>query len=354
MVTKLIAVVGTVNIDTTLIVKRVPDPGESVRAQDYVQSCGGKGANSAIASFRSSHVREVLPKDEGDDSAPQFVDRNAFEGSDEIKVKLIAAIGDDDNGKICRENIERNGIDTSGFQPVPHSMTGLSFCIVEEATGQNRVMSHRGANDLHKIEDYQQTTFLQGVDLLISHLALPLQIVEQILETAGKAKIEILLNAAPAQAFYRKIWKNLTHLIVNETEAGILSGRSASEVNIESCPKIAEIFLKKGVKNVVITLGENGAYFATRDANRTMIGGHVKAHVVDVKDTTGAGLVQSVFPLVAITDAHQGYVCWGICLALLTSEKSRALGYTRSGRTCKERILVDNWGDRRAGSNSLG
>lgn len=35
-------------------------------------------------------------------------------------------------------------------------------------------------------------------DLLITHLTLPMPIVERILDLAGKAKVDIVLNAAPA------------------------------------------------------------------------------------------------------------------------------------------------------------
>lgn len=118
---------------------------------------------------------------------------------------------------------------------------------------------------------------------------MPLDIVEQLLEIAGKTGVEILLNAAPAQSFYGRLWTYITHLIVNETEAGILSGREVKDVTVGSCPQIAEMFLKKGAKNFVIILGENGAYYATKGPGGKVIEGHVAALDVEVKDTTGAG-----------------------------------------------------------------
>lgn len=89
MSSKVIAVVGTVNSDNTLIVQRVPDPGESVRAQNFKQSCGGKGANSAIASFRSSRrcVQKEVQSEEGKEEH-QFV--KAYDEFAEIEVRLIA------------------------------------------------------------------------------------------------------------------------------------------------------------------------------------------------------------------------------------------------------------------------
>lgn len=289
MAPRTIVVIGTVNVDTTLIVNRVPDPGESVKTRDYRQSTGGKGANSAISSFRSCH-RKI----EGDDGATEHKYVPAFPDGEEIKVHLVAATGDDSNGKLCRGNLEQNGINISNLREVPGQMTGMSVCVVEQDSGQNRVMSHRGANDSHETKDYISADLWadgQRPDVLISHLALPLPVVEQILETAGKAGIDVVLNAAPAQPILKRLNKYVTHFIVNETEAAILSGREVQDVTVANCPGIAKIFLKKGVKNVVITLGEQGAYYARLDEAGHFQDGHVPAHRVIVVDTTGAGYV---------------------------------------------------------------
>lgn len=89
-------VIGTVNFDTTLIVNRVLDLGEGVKTRDYKQSTGGKGANSAISSFRSCHR-----KGEGDGAAAKHKVHTNFPGDgEEIKVHLVAATGDDSNGKL--------------------------------------------------------------------------------------------------------------------------------------------------------------------------------------------------------------------------------------------------------------
>jgi ribokinase len=284
-----ILVIGTVNVDTTLIVNRVPDPGESVKTRDYKQSTGGKGANSSISSFRSCH-RKV--SQENDTNQQKYA--STFDDGEEIRSYLIAATGDDPNGKLCRDNLEENGIDISGLRTVGGQMTGMSVCVVEHDSGQNRIMSHRGANDSHDPKDYMSADLWTGgqrPDLLISHLALPIRVVEQILETAGSAGIDIVLNAAPAQPIVNKLYKYITHFIVNETEAAILSGRDVADVTLDACPKIAKIFLKKGVKNVVITLGEQGAYYARHDASGVFEDGHIPAYRVIVVDTTGAGYV---------------------------------------------------------------
>jgi ribokinase len=109
-------------------------------------------------------------------------------------------------------------------------------------------------------------------------------VVEVMIETAGKAGIDFCLNAAPATPIGKRFYSHLTHLLVNESEAAIMSGRDRDGVNEDSWPTIAQEFLNRGVKNVVITLGAKGAFYANADGSA-----HCPAYKVIVKDTTGAG-----------------------------------------------------------------
>jgi len=96
------------------------------------------------------------------------------------------------------------------------------------------------------------------------------------IETAGKAGIDFVLT--------KRTYRWITHLLVNESEAAIMSGRDLDEVNQDSWPVICQEFLKRGVANVVITLGAKGAYYAT-----ATVQGLCPAYKVKVMDTTGAG-----------------------------------------------------------------
>ncbi len=110
------------------------------------------------------------------------------------------------------------------------------------------------------------------------------EVVEQMIETAGKAGIDFCLNAGPANPITDRTYCYITHLLVNESEAAIMSGRDSDEVNKDTWPVICQEFINRGVKNVVITLGAKGAYYATTSERD-----HCPAYKVDVVDTTGAG-----------------------------------------------------------------
>jgi ribokinase len=104
------------------------------------------------------------------------------------------------------------------------------------------------------------------------------------IETAGRAGVDFLLNAAPADPIDHRSYTYLTHLLVNESEADTMSERDLEEVEEGSWEEIAQEFLDRGVKNVVLTLGSKGAHYANATDR-----GHVPAYNVDIVDATGAG-----------------------------------------------------------------
>lgn len=125
-------------------------------------------------------------------------------------------------------------------------------------------------------------------DLVVAQIEIHKYVVETMITTAGKAGINFCLSAVPASRINRHLYKHLTHLLVNESEAAIMSGSDRGEVNQNTWLAIAKEFLLRGVTNVVIRLGAEGAFYANQDGS-----GHCPAFDVNVKDTTGSGYVLS-------------------------------------------------------------
>jgi ribokinase len=109
------------------------------------------------------------------------------------------------------------------------------------------------------------------------------EIVEEMIETAGRTNINFCLNAAPATPMSNRAYSHLTHLLVNESEAAIMSGRDRDDVNEDTWSIIAQEFLERGVQTVGITLGAKSAFYATAEEK-----GHCLAYGVHVVDTAGA------------------------------------------------------------------
>lgn len=274
-----LSVMGYINMDLSMITTRVPDLGESLQARGYSASPGGKASNAAVAAFRSIHNKIEAETGESSFEHP-YTDQD-------IEVRIIGAVGNDDYGSRAIKNLQVNGVNTSGVHIIEEEPTGVCFITVEDKSRDIRALFYTGATSaLNKTHFPTGESLGNGVrpDLVAAQLELGRANVEHVMKVAFDAGIEFLLNAAPAQVLLMDYYQYITHLIVNELEAATLSGIHVDDVVESAWPDLAQGFLDMGVKNVVITLGAQGAYYA--NANNQ---GHVPAEKVKVVDTAGAG-----------------------------------------------------------------
>ena len=275
-----ITVIGSLNCDMVTVTPRIPDQGETLTASTFNTVPGGKGANQALAVLRLSRVNPKTP-----DSLQ--TDQN------DLRVQMIGAVGADPLRHITIATLETDGVDISGVRVVDRETTGVAVVLVEEASGENRILLTPGANHSLQPKDFLTLESLTGKslhkpDLLILQLEIPLTTVNQIVKTAVRENIDVLLNTAPApEGLPRDLYEDVMHLILNETEATTLSSKQNAETeDIGGWGIVTDYFLKQGVKNVVITLGAKGAYFSHELGK----GSHVPSEAdVRVVDTTGAG-----------------------------------------------------------------
>ncbi|KAG0646434.1 Ribokinase [Hyphodiscus hymeniophilus] len=204
---------------------------------------------------------------------------------------MIGAVGSDEFGPSLIQGLQRDGIDTSRIREVSGQTTGVAVIIVEESTGENRILFNPGANHFLQPSHFKSPSDLGDPlpDLIIMQLEISMATVLQILKTAEAAGVHILLNPAPAVEIPDDAYTAITHLIVNESEAAILTGRKTVDVEADDFDwaVVAKEFLKRGVKNIVVTLGSKGAFFASAEQPE---GVYVRAEKVKrVVDTTAAG-----------------------------------------------------------------
>ena len=288
MSSRVIAVIGSLNQDMIVETVRVPESGETITSSSFSTHPGGKGANQAVAAHRASHINpkklRVSPKTSGSLNQRTDID---------IRVYMTGAVGADEFGPSIINKLAENELDVSGIQTAEGCQTGTAIVIVESSTGANRILINPGANHSLAPDRFKTVESLAGgvkPDLVILQLEIRQETVEQVLETASMVVgVDVLLNPAPAVPLPSHVYKRITHLIVNETEAAMLTGRRVGDMtDATGWATVADEFLDKGVKNVMITLGDRGAYYSNKDGDR----GHVEAEKgVNVVDTTGAGYV---------------------------------------------------------------
>lgn len=275
-----VSVLGGVVQDLTTIVDRLPDAGETVVAKDFTMQGGGKGSNSAVATYRLTRPN---PK-----NRPNA--RNEAVDND-VRVRMVGAVGEDGFGPTLKENLAKHGINVDGVRVLKGQSTAVDNILVEADTGANQIMQYPGAAYALQPTDFTTRESLGGgvaPDLVIAQLEIKRDAIEQAIETANREGVEVLVNPSPARYLVPEIYPMIAHLVMNETEAVLLSACEPEDIQDETgLAKIAEYFHSYGVKNVVVTLGEKGAYYSNESKS-----GYVEAEKnCTVIDTSGAGYV---------------------------------------------------------------
>lgn len=251
--TKKIAVLGSLNLDTTYHVTRFPQPGETISANDKSSAPGGKGANQAVAAVRSG-----------------------------AQVAFIGMVGEDNEGKFMREALQEDGIDTKFLQNDPRHGTG-SAIITLDANGQNDIMVYAGANFGMDESLLKRTDDLfKDCDFLIAQFETPQAVTAAAFKQAKAHGVTTILNPAPAKEILPELLAVTDVVIPNESESEVLTGIA---VDSEAAMlETADYFKAHGVNNLLITLGSRGVFYCTPHGH-----GMVPAFKVKAVDTTAAG-----------------------------------------------------------------
>lgn len=251
--TKKIAVLGSLNLDTTYHVTRFPQPGETISANDKSSAPGGKGANQAVAAVRSG-----------------------------AQVAFIGMVGEDNEGKFMREALQEDGIDTKFLQNDPRHGTG-SAIITLDANGQNDIMVYAGAN-FGMDESLLKGTddLFKDCDFLIAQFETPQAVTAAAFKQAKAHGVTTILNPAPAKEILPELLAVTDVVIPNESESEVLTGIA---VDSEAAMlETVDYFKAHGVNNLLITLGSRGVFYCTPHGH-----GMVPAFKVKAVDTTAAG-----------------------------------------------------------------
>lgn len=282
-----VSVIGGIAQDLLTITDRLPEDGETVVARAFSMAPGGKGANSAVAVYRLTRPNpKNLPL-----APPDGSEEVAVMQDNDIHLRMIGAVGDDQFGPELKANLEKCRINTDGVRVVEGQQTTIANILLVEDTCANSILEYPGAAYSFQAEDFMTPESLGGgvvPDLVICQLEISREAVEQAIETAGKAGIDVLLNPSPAHYVMPEVLTFLTHIVMNETEAVQLSTINPDDIkNHTGWSHVANYFIELGVKNVVVTLAAKGAHYANEFGSGTV---EAEKNVL-VVDTSGAGWV---------------------------------------------------------------
>nr|GID85975.1 ribokinase [Actinoplanes derwentensis] len=281
-------------MDLVGLAPSLPRPGETVLGDDFVMMPGGKGSNQAIAAALAGAATTFL----------------GAIGSDAFGVNL--------NARLAASGVSVDLVRTS------YGSSGVAVIMVDRA-GENSILVSPGANRTFTDLTGPETAAIAAADVLLCQQEIPMSTVLAALRAGRAAGTRTILNAAPVRDLPPDLLGEVDLLVVNETEARGITGRSE--------PDMASLL--ELVPRVVLTLGGGGSRFADRDGADV----HVPAFTVEVADTTAAG------------DAFTGAlaVAWGEGRALPDAVRWA----NAAGAACVRRVGASNALPERAAIEAL-
>ena len=243
-----VTIVGSLNVDTTMKVKRMPLPGETIAALSKTNAAGGKGANQAVAAARSG-----------------------------AETAFVGQVGDDAGGKMMINDLNDNNVDTTGIHVDDQAGTGSAAILLDES-GQNSILVYGGANQQLSVKEVEDARD----QIAAADFETPQEATLRAFQIAKENGVKTILNPAPAHEINPDLLKLTDLIIPNETESAALTGIIITDET--SMLMSAAKFAQMGVRNLIITVGAKGAFYCTQDGYN-----FIPAFKVNAVDTTAAG-----------------------------------------------------------------
>jgi ribokinase len=251
-----VCVLGAFVADLTCRTARMPKWGETILGEAFKMGPGGKGSNQAVAAARLN--------------------------SD---VRLITKLGRDAFGDMARKFYRDQGMSLDNVLEDVEESSGTATILVDHATSENTIVVVPGACGKLTIAEVEAVRdVIASADIFLTQLELPIPPTIRGIEIAHEAGVPVILNPAPALPIPSKVLAKVDYLTPNESEAlGLIGGDTS--IDPQDFDTLADRLLQTGAKNVVLTLGDKGA-FIKNGRIREFVPAFLVGRVVE---TTGAG-----------------------------------------------------------------
>lgn len=269
-----ILVVGSSVLDYVFRVDHFPGPGNSVRANGFATHPGGKGANQAVAAARL--------------------------GAD---VRFCGCVGNDMNGHGLIQEIRSENVDCSDVIYLQNAPTALASITVD-GSGENSIVVNLGANLLFSAEEAVKVVHQRLHHVLLLQGEIPLEVNEAVSEISQGI---VILNPAPPVKIPLRMYLDIDYLTPNAAEASLMTGVQVTDSR--SAKEAANILVERGCKNVIVTIGKQGAVYSNATEQ-----GVVPAPKVKAVDTVGAG--DCFNGALAFAVAHKTPLAWATRFAV--------------------------------------
>lgn len=245
-----VLVLGSLNMDQVISVDHLPEYGQTIYGNTISYSCGGKGANQAVALAKMNLATYMMGK----------------VGNDSYGIQLI-------------ESLNKYKVNTQMVLKA-NSPTGMASIYVDKKGGNNIVIV-KGANFDNSIKDIEDNIeFIKGFDAIVCQFEIPQETILKAFKIAKENNITTFLNPAPAVIFDKQILKYTDFIVPNETEFKELFN---VDKDINQITK-DDLKLLNPNCHLIVTYGSTGVYYW--DNNKFTL---FKSNKVNTIDTTAAG-----------------------------------------------------------------
>lgn len=252
---KRITAVGSFVADCVFRTNSLPNWGQTVMGTSFALGPGGKGSNQAVAAARLG-----------------------------ASVSFVCKLGSDVFATLARQTYEREGIDTRFITTTDKAPTGAASIVIDDVRGENAIVVVPGSGFRLTPQDVEQARpLIAESSHLLTQLEIPVPAMRRSLELAHELGVITILNPAPAMPLPREVYPLCDYVTPNEWEAAELTGIAVE--NTDQASRAADALLAYGARNVVITMGAQGAF--VKNASVAQLVPAIDAG--SVVETTGAG-----------------------------------------------------------------
>ncbi len=241
--------IGALNIDKLYLVERIGAAGEEIGIDSASEQPGGSAANTIAALARLG-----------------------------IKTGFIGRVGDDADGAYLRSEMVKEGVDTQEIAVAP-GRTGSAIVLVD-LSGERSMYVHPGVNDALSLT-LDHPSYVNSARYLHLSSFVGETVIDVQSEIPDRSKAEI--SFAPGMLYVRRGLDALRG-IISKTRVIFLNRDEIELLTGSGYRKGAGVLNEVGAEIVAVTLGGDGCYIRTPDAEVSIPGFSARA-----VDTTGAG-----------------------------------------------------------------
>lgn len=286
-----VMVLGSINMDLTTYVPKLPKVGETLQGSSYITVPGGKGNNQAVAAARLG-----------------------------AKTQFIGRVGEDVFGQQVLDIVAAEHVDVSQVIKDPHNRTGIAVISVDESA-DNVIIIVSGANFALDSSDVERAkAHMDKAKVLLLQLEVPAEVSLAGAVAAREKGLTVIFDPAPATHMPVAAYQHIDFITPNEVETEMLVGILPE--NQQDAARAASILREKGVGTAIIKMGAKGAFFDGPEGS-----GFVPAFKVKAIDTVAAGDAFNAGLAVALAEGKNipEAVRWGAAAGAIATTRQGAL-----------------------------